>query len=189
MALSFAAAILVGGPITSYVGYYNPIMLFGSGLMILGAVLFTTFEPDTPAVKWIGYQILYGIGCGLSFQQPYTAIQTVLPEPDVPTALVTLTFTQEIGGIVALSMSQNLFINRLLHNLAEQVPTLDLSNILNEGILGVIESAPDDLFYEVIGAYNDSISFVFYFVVGLTGFTFICALGIEWRSVKEEKKE
>lgn len=189
MAISFASGVLAAGPITTYIGYYSPPMVFGSILMIIGTALITSLGVDTPAVQWIGYQIIYGTGCGIAFQQPYTAVQTVLPESLVPTALVSLTFSQEIGGIVALSASQNLLINRLLKNLAKQVPDLDLSNILNEGILGVIESAPPELYDDVVKAYNDSLTPVFFVAVALTCLTLVCSFGIEWRSVKDEKLE
>lgn len=110
-AVSFAAAVLLAGPATTLFGYYNPAMIFGSFLMVAGVAPITTFTPNISTGKWIGYQILYGTGCGLAFQQPYTAAQIVLSESQIPLALVSLTFTQEIGGIVALSVSQNVLVN------------------------------------------------------------------------------
>lgn len=165
-------------------------MILGSVLMAVGTGLITTFEPDTPTGHWIGFQILYGVGCGLAFQQPYTAVQTLLPESRVPTALVTLSFTQEIGGIVALSVSQNVLVNRLAHNIARQVPgSLDLRSILNKGILGVIDAVPPQFHDQIVKAYNDSLVDIFYIALTLTCLTVIGALGVEWRSVKDEKKE
>ena len=46
----------------SKVSYYNPFLLFGLALFTLGAGLYTTFEYDTDEGKWIGYQVLAGVG-------------------------------------------------------------------------------------------------------------------------------
>lgn len=184
-AIPFAIAILVAGPVTSLIGYYTPVMILGTVLMAISTGLYTTFSPTTPPSEWISYQILYGIGVGLAFQQPYTAVQTVLPDSAVATALVVLSFTQEIGGIVALSIAQNMFTNRLTRNLAKQVPGLDPQAILKNGALGVKNIVSEEYAAGVKTAYNDAIVDVFYLALALTCLTVVGAVFIEWRSVKE----
>ena len=188
-AVPFALAILAAGSITSFIGYYTPVMVAGSILMVIASGLFTTFSPTTPPTEWVSYQILYGIGVGLAFQQPYTAVQTVLPAKTVPTALVVLSFTQEIGGIVALSIAQNMFTNRLAANLVSEISGIHPKRVLRHGVLGIIKAVPESKVDVVKSAYNDAIVDVFYLAVALTGVTVLAALAIEWRSVKEEKGE
>lgn len=162
-------------------------MIFGSILMAVGVALITTFKPDTASGNWIAYQILYGVGCGLSFQQPYTAVQIILSESQVPMALVSLSFTQEIGGIVALSVSQNVLVNRLVHYVARQVPGIDVKHLLDNGILGIVNGAPKELRPAVIQGYNAALVDVFHIALGLTCLTVVLSLLCEWKSVKEEK--
>ncbi|KAJ5885804.1 hypothetical protein N7504_011640 [Penicillium tannophilum] len=188
-AVPFALAVLAAGPLTTAIGYYTPIMVLGSILMAVATGLYTTFSPTTPPTEWVSYQILYGIGVGLAFQQPYTAVQTVLPDSGVATALVVLSFTQEIGGIVALSIAQNMFTNRLTRNLTKQVPGLDPKTVLNNGALGINNIVPDEYAIGVKTAYNDAIVDVCYLALSLTCLTVVGAVLIEWRSVKEEKVE
>lgn len=45
-------------------GYYLPWNLSGAALATIGYGLMSLLKPETPAAKWIGYQILYGIGSG-----------------------------------------------------------------------------------------------------------------------------
>lgn len=186
-AIPFALAILIAGPVTTLIGFYTPVMVIGSILMAVATGLLTTFSPSTPPSEWISYQILYGIGVGLAFQQPYTAIQTVLPESSVATGLVVLSFTQEIGGIMALSIAQNMFTNSLTRNLAKQVPGLDPGVTLKNGALGIRNIVSGEDVAGVKRAYNDAIVNVFYLALALTSLTMIGAVFIEWRSVKEEK--
>lgn len=42
-AASFALAIVLAGPLTTLIGYYSPIMVFGSVLAIVSMGLITTF--------------------------------------------------------------------------------------------------------------------------------------------------
>jgi len=105
-----AITALTGGPLTSFIGYYSPVLMLGSVSAAVAVGLISTFTPDTGAGEWISY---YGIGTGMAFQPPFIAVQTVLDDSTVPTALVLLSFTQIFGGIVVLSITQNVFLNRL----------------------------------------------------------------------------
>jgi MFS family permease len=187
LAVALAVAALVSGPLTSYIGYYNPTLILGSVLMTVGCGLITTLRPDTSAGMWISYQIIYGIGIGLAFLPPYIAVQTVLPESMVPTALVMLSFTQQFGGIVILSIVQNVFRNGLRQNLTTQVPGIDSDTLLGSGASDLINSVPPNLRDQVLVAYNGALVHVFYVALGLTGMVVVSTLGIEWKSVKMGK--
>lgn len=50
------------------VGYYMPFSIVGGCFAAVGYGLISTYTPFTPASKWIGYQIIGGIGRGLSMQ-------------------------------------------------------------------------------------------------------------------------
>lgn len=141
-AVALVVAALSGGPLTTSLRYYNPSMILDSVLMTVGVGLITSFTPDTPAGKWISYQIIYGIGIGLAFRPPFIAAQAVLHDSVMPMALVMLSFTQQTGGIVILSVAQNIFLRRLAHNLATEVPGLEPDNVLNSGALGLVNAVP-----------------------------------------------
>lgn len=158
-------------------------------MMAVATGLMTTFNLDTLSTKLIFYQIIYGAGVGLAHQGPYTAVQTVLPEPRVPTALVTLTFAQEFGAILSLSVAQNIFVDQLSLRLVDLVPGLDRKAILQSGALGVINKVPPELRHQVLSIYSDVLSHVFFIAVPMAFMTVIGAVGIEWKSVKDEKRK
>lgn len=89
---------LAAGVGITLVGYYTPFMLLSSVLAAVGAGLLSTFKVDTPASKWIGYQVIYGLGVGLSRQTPLIAVQTVLPLADISIGSGMIMFTQTITG-------------------------------------------------------------------------------------------
>lgn len=187
-AATFALAVFFGGNLTSLIGYYSPVMLTGTIFMAIGAGLLTTLDVSTPPAQWITYQILLGLGSGLFCQQTYTALQTILPEKHVATAIVALSFTQELGAIVALAIAQNLFLFLLTAKLEFQVPGLDRKTVLGHGTVDLPSLVAPEYRERVLDALNESLFAVF--VLGVTcAILTVSALGIEWRSVKKEKVE
>ena len=187
-AISFALAIFFAGNLTSFIGYYTPVMLAGTIFMAVGAGLMTGLYLDTPPAQWITYQVLLGLGAGLSFQQTYTAVQTVLPEKHIATAIVVLSFTQELGAIVALAIAQNLFLFLLTAKLQFQIPGLEPKDVLEHGTVNLPSLVAPQYRERVLDALNESLFAVF--VLGVTcAILTVSALGIEWKSVKEEKSD
>jgi MFS family permease len=100
--ISSAVASLIAGFLINRLGHYTPFMIGGSVLMSIGAGLLITFTPLISEGKWIGYQILWAVGCGMSMssvpslsfealltyilgmQQASLAAQAVLPRQDAP---------------------------------------------------------------------------------------------------------
>ena len=185
-AASLAVAVLVAGRVTGWLGYYSPVMILGTVLMSAGAGLMTRFDGSTPLREWVLYQVIFHVGAGASFQQPYTAIQTILEDEHIATAIVILSFVQELGGIVALAVAQNIFVSRLIMRLQGLGIGLDPRDVLSKGPLGLIDSVPERLREAVYLAYTCTVREVFW--VGLLcACLTVCSVAIEWRSVKHEK--
>ena len=77
------ASIAVGGSVTVF-GWYTPFMWVGAALFTIGAGLLYSLQVSSYAGKWIGYQLLTGIGAGASVQIPFIAVQVVLSAKDMP---------------------------------------------------------------------------------------------------------
>jgi len=86
-------SILAGGVITT-TGYYNPWMILCVILLPIGAGLLTTLSPESGHAKWIGYQIIFGLGLGAGFQQPLIVAQATLPAADIPVGTAIMMFSQ-----------------------------------------------------------------------------------------------
>lgn len=50
------------------VGFYLPFAAVGSAISALGNGLVSTFAPNTPTHRWVGYQIILGSGRGIGMQ-------------------------------------------------------------------------------------------------------------------------
>lgn len=50
------------------IGYYLPLSIAGATLAAIGNGLISTFSTSTSTGKWIGYQIILGVGRGIGLQ-------------------------------------------------------------------------------------------------------------------------
>lgn len=55
---------VVTGAMTQVTGYYLPWVLAGSRVSTIGYGILSMLSPTTSTARWIGYQIVYGVGSG-----------------------------------------------------------------------------------------------------------------------------
>jgi hypothetical protein len=181
-------SMLVGVSITK-IGYYTPFVIAGSILLSIGSGLVSTFTTSTPSSHWIGYQILFGFGMGMSMQQTLVAVQTVLPKADIPTGTALAMFSQTLGGALFISDAQNVFTNSLLKNVRAAVPGLDPATVLGAGATELQRIIPAEFLGAVQEAYNGALVSTFYVAVATSVLSVIGAVFFEWKSVKGKKIE
>ena len=187
--LSIVVAVIFGGFLTSVVGYYTPLMIIGSALLVIGTALISTWQPHTTKGIWIGYQIIAGFGLGITLQQPNVAAQTVLPDSDLPIALSLLNFVNFFGSTIFITTSQTLLETKLYNGLKPIVPGLDRATLANGGAGTIRNLVPEDKLHLVLDVYNDSIKSIWYLALGMACLGFVAAWGMEWKSVKGKKPQ
>ena len=82
--VSITTSSLIVGALITKIGYYVPFLWIGSAIFTVGAGLLFTLRVSTSTGKWIGYQIMSGLGAGAGLQVPYLAVQAVLNSKDMP---------------------------------------------------------------------------------------------------------
>lgn len=184
MILSLVFAMIGVGGATTAIGYYAPFMVASTILMAVGGGLITTFRVNTGHAKWIGYQVILGVGCGAGMNQPVMAAQAVLNIKDVPTGTALIMFLQTMGGSVFVSVAQNIFQNELVRGLARDVPSVDPTIILRAGATSLKDAVPPALVSAVILIYNKALVNAFYIAVATACLSAVGALVIENKSIK-----
>lgn len=81
--LAVTVATITSGVFISSTGIAAPVLVFGAAVATVAAGLIYTFDIGTPTGKWIGYQVLAGIGYGLAFQVPIITGQATSPVEDL----------------------------------------------------------------------------------------------------------
>ncbi|KAK2060598.1 major facilitator superfamily transporter [Colletotrichum caudatum] len=183
LVLSMTVSVAAGGGLIARVGYYTPVMLVGVSVMAVGAGLLTTLGVHSGPAKWVGYQIIYGLGMGMCFQAPNLAAQTVLKKKDVPIGASAMFFSQTLGGAVFISVGQNVLNNELVKRI-RGLPGLEGVDIKGSGAT-TLTQLPAAVRGPVLEAYNDALRVVFVVGLVLVCSAMLGAAGMEWKSVKK----
>lgn len=157
--------------------------LLATTIMSIGAGLLTTFEPDSGSPQWIGYQALFGLGIGTGTQLPMLAIQANVDSSDIPIATAVCTFTQTLGGSIAISVAQNVFAQRLATGLRVIDANLDAKAILSTGVSQLVQTTSEESLPLMRRAINDAVVATFYVTVACSVATIFAAHFSEGRRI------
>ncbi|OCL11141.1 MFS general substrate transporter [Glonium stellatum] len=180
------AAVASGTSITA-VGWYVPFMWFGASVFTVGAGMMRTLQVDTLSGKWIGYQVLAGVGAGAALQIPFVSVQCALKAKDMPTGNALVGFFNSLGAAISISVAQNIFSNTLVRQLVKKAPEINPATIINAGATHVREVTPTALIPAVLQAYNTAVTSSFAYPIAAGGVALFCSFFVEWKSVKERK--
>ncbi|KAI0141890.1 MFS toxin efflux pump [Xylariaceae sp. FL1272] len=183
--LGLTIASLSAGLIVSWMGYYTPLMLLGTSLMALGFGSFTAFHADTSRSAWVGWQVAIGLGGGLAFSQPFTAVQIEVKESEVAIGMSAVVFANTLGGAVFISVAENIFLNLLRPGLSS-ISGFETSAIDEQGATELIKMLPKSQRTQAIAAYNDALTKVFWISTALVITQSFAAVGMKWNSVKKK---
>lgn len=192
LVLALVVGSISAGILTQKFGYYVPFMYLAAVMVPISTGLFTTFTTTTGHAKWIGFQVLLGFGIGVGMQQPSMAAQTVLSKQpkDVPTGVSVMFFGQQLGGAIFVSVGENVLSNKLLQGLRQaRVPGLGARTVLEAGATGIRDVVAAKYLNIVLDVYNAAVTRVFLVAVGTSCILIVGAVGMEWKSIKKDKKE
>lgn len=180
----------ISGTLVTRFKHYVPFMNAGSTIFTIACGLITTLRVGSGAEHWVSYQLLAGVGFGMAFQIPYSALHVVLDTISLPIGNSLLVLFQALGGALAVSIAQNILGNQLLHRLEENFSTHDAALIIAAGPTKIVEAVPSSQVPIVVEAYSYALSRMHMLPVAAAGMSFVCSLGMEWRTlVNEEETE
>jgi len=185
LVLSLVIASVVAGVAITKTGYYTPWMIACACLMSAGAGLITTFSRGTGNAQVTGYQVIFGFGVGLGYQQAGIAAQTVLSRADIPIGVALMFFAQGLGGAVFISISEVVFTTRLISSLGAL--GIDSQLVMSTGAKNLRDVVPADSLDSVLIAYNDALTSSFQVALAVSIVSVIAAALVEWKSVKAKK--
>ncbi|KAA8572234.1 hypothetical protein EYC84_002860 [Monilinia fructicola] len=185
-----AEIILIGvmGAVVSHTGHYVPYMIVGMVIACVGAGLVTRLTIDTPTAVWAAYLVVAGLGLGTAMQLPYTALQVVLSEADVPTGNALFVFFNQLGGIIAIPIAQSLFLSKLRIEVINLLPNLKPETVIAAGAAGLDEIAAGskDILILLRTAYASALKSPNILALSAACVGAVCVPALEWRNIKTE---
>jgi MFS family permease len=177
---------IVGGAIMTFSGYYVPLMYIGSMILTTGCALLFTLSIGSNVSAWLGYQLVAGIGLGLSTQVPFIAVQVVVASDDMPTACALISFFRCFGGAVGISIAQNIFSSSLRNQL-RQIPGVDANSLITAGAGNLSGSVTPTLLEAVREAYCYAVTRAYILPIAVAAVSVLCSFRMEWKIIKDDR--
>ena len=137
-------ATLSGQLLSRTGGHYRIQAIIGTGLMLLGAILISTMNPETGFVRAVGYIIVLGVGLGTTFPTFTLSVQNSVPFRLMGISTSALQFYRSIGGMLGLAVLGSVMAGRFASKLEDMVPE-NVSAALPPGQLDAIKDNPQAL--------------------------------------------
>jgi hypothetical protein len=189
--LAIGICTIVSGVFITVTGRYAELMVLGSVISTVGSGLLYTLDIGSGSDKWIGYQILAGIGAGLSFQIPIIVAQGTAEPADLSSVSSIVLYFQTVAGALWISVAQALFSNKLLQVVAATVPGVDPAHVVVTGATELRTVFKDHL-PGVLRSYMAGLKDAFILAIALAGVAGIVAvvtLVIDNRKLQVQKKQ
>jgi MFS family permease len=181
LAVTFAT-IISGGLVTA-TGFYQPLLIGGAAVATIGAGLLYLLDVDTSTGKWIGYQIVAGVGWGVAFQIPMIAVQGTVDPKDLASATGILLFFQGLGGAYIVSAGQAAFVNQMLLDVGENAPQISKARLILTGATALREAFNAEELVIVINGYMQGLNVVFAIAIAFVGTSFLISLLTPWKKL------
>lgn len=182
--IALVLGAFVGGFLTFKTGYYAPCMLVSCIIGSIGVGLISTWQVNEPTGSWIGYQAIFGFGLGMGMQLANLGVQTVLAKKDVPIGAFLMFFGLTLGGTLRSSECLHQQSIKKLVTLRR----IDAVTELSTGATDIRQVVPPDSLGQVLEAFNSALMGAVDVALSLWCTGIIGALGMEWKSVKKDKR-
>lgn len=179
---------LLAGVFVSVIGYVTPPAVIGSAIGTAGLGLLTMLNVDTTTAQWVGYEILSSAGFGLSIQQGFTAVQTVLGPEDMAIGTAAVVASQSLGGAIFLSVGNSVFQSQL-QKASGTLPGVDIKKVIDSGAAAFRHIVPAEQLPAMLEIYNKALQVVFTVSIPLGGLAALISCFMEWKSVKVKKED
>ncbi len=119
--LGLIVSAIASGQIVARTGHYKALIFGSLVLLAVGLFLLTNLraETDRPAL-WL-WMVMAGIGIGPSFAVFTLVVQNAVAPDRIGVATSSLTFFQQIGGTVGLTIAGTIFADRLVSEIPSQM--------------------------------------------------------------------
>ncbi|KFY81392.1 hypothetical protein V500_11456 [Pseudogymnoascus sp. VKM F-4518 (FW-2643)] len=166
-----------------------PFMVVAGVLTTIGVGLLFTLDIGTGSSKWIGYQVLAGLGLGLGFQVPVSAAQATLPQIDIPSGSAMIIFVQTIGGAFLVSAGQSAFVAKLSEYITTSDAAISPQKVIGTGATDIRRVFTAEEVPIILRAYVKGIQTAFIVAIALAGACTIIAFAAVWKKLEAAEGE
>lgn len=188
--LGIAIFTIFSGGFVTVTGHYTGLMVVGSVLSTIGAGMIYTLDIGSPASEWIGYQVLAGIGAGLTIQIPIIVGQGISDPSDVSSVSSMILFFQTVSGAAFISVAQVLFANKLLQEVQANVHDVEPGRVVATGASELRDVFTAEQLPAILRSYMQGLKDAYTLAIALGGLACVIAVvALVWDNRNLKVKE
>lgn len=135
MVAGMMTATIISGQVTSRTGKYKIFMVTGSGILTLGYLYLTSYNPDMPYWQVSIGMVMMGLGLGQLMQTLVLAAQNSVPASEIGVATSSATFFRQMGGTLGVAV----FISILFNSLGDTIGNAFKNKDVQAGIAEAVQ--------------------------------------------------
>ncbi|KIM93854.1 hypothetical protein OIDMADRAFT_45984 [Oidiodendron maius Zn] len=186
-AVPLITALMLTATIASKMGNPAVYALIGNALAAIGTGLMSMFTPFSRTGMWVGYQILSGVGRGITLQQPIIAVQQNLESSKISVGTAMVVFCQFFSGALFLALAETDLSSTLKLALVQYAPGVNATLVFDAGATGVREAVTSDQLPGMLVAYNRAIRNTFYIGAAASAFAVLASAGMGFKNTRTLK--
>ncbi|KAF2449060.1 MFS gliotoxin efflux transporter glia [Karstenula rhodostoma CBS 690.94] len=133
--------------------HHQPFLLLGAFLATAGAAAIYSVDAPATTRKWLGFELLTGMGIGLCLQIPMIYNQSLVSRNDIPSVTSLTLFTENLGTSLFVASCEASFQQGLVAHLKKSLPSLDPHDVVNAGATQIRNLFHGDELDMVLGSY------------------------------------
>jgi MFS family permease len=173
-------SMLGSGAYISITGIAAPITVAGTAIGLVCMGLLYTLDVDSSNAKWIGYQVIGGVGWGIASQVPIITVQATASAADLPEATAILLFFQTVGGAFMVSAAQSAFVNVMIKTLPTTAPGINPLLVVATGATDLRKAFTPEQLPGILAAYMKGLQTSFAIGIASTGVALIVIMFQRW---------
>ncbi|MCW2778145.1 MAG: transporter [Frankiales bacterium] len=177
----------ITGRIMMRTGKYKIFPVFGTAVMFVAVLLFSTLTVDSPLWHACAFMVIMGAGLGLSMQTLVISVQNALPPQDMGVATSSVTFFRSMGGTFGAAVALSVLFGSVGGNIVDRARAAKLpqavidrfgeASSLND--TSIIRTLPPQIQRVVLQGFADSMHTSFLTVAFLLVPAFVLTLFIK----------
>ena len=176
-------SMLGSGAYISITGIAAPITVVGTAIGLVCMGLLYTLDVDSSNAKWIGYQVIGGVGWGIASQVPIITVQATASAADLPEATAILLFFQTVGGAFMVSAAQSAFVNVMIKTLPTTAPGINPLLVVATGATDLRKAFTPEQLPGILAAYMKGLQTSFAIGIASTGVALIVIMFQRWNKL------